>query len=70
MIHEHDVDVLVDLSFHVRSAPHGSPLAWLVANKKMSAEAAAGASEADIARAWRRPQVRVELRRNRVELLG
>ena len=36
-------------------------LAWLVANNKMSAEVAEGASETDIARAWRRP--RAELRR-------
>ena len=36
-------------------------LAWLVANNKMSAEIAEGASETDIARAWRRP--RAELRR-------
>ena len=33
-------------------------LAWLVANNKMSAEVAEGASETDIARAWRRPQNR------------
>lgn len=33
-------------------------LAWLVANNKMSAEVAEGASETDIARAWRRPQLR------------
>ena len=50
-------------------------LAWLVANKKMSAEAVAGASEADIARAWHRLRVKLrrnrnvlELRRNRVDL--
>jgi hypothetical protein len=38
-------------------------LAWLMANNKMSAEVAEGASETDIARAWRRPQVEVRNRR-------
>ena len=38
-------------------------LGWLVANKKLSAEAATCASDQDIERAWRRP--RIDKRRNR-----
>lgn len=38
-------------------------LGWLVANKKLSAEAATCASDQDIERAWRRPQI--DMRRNR-----
>ncbi len=38
-------------------------LGWLVANKKLSAETATCASDQDIERAWRRPQI--EMRRNR-----
>ena len=38
-------------------------LSWLVANKKLSAEAAACASDQDINRAWRPP--RIDTRRNR-----
>ena len=41
-------------------------LGWLVANKKLSAEAATCASDQDIERAWRRPQInRIDMRRNR-----
>ena len=38
-------------------------LGWLVANKKLSAEAATCASDLDVKRAWRPP--RIDIRRNR-----